>query len=51
MRELDEIIDAHWEYTKEIMELMYKRAFAHGYKHGLKQSQSTDAPSDKPEED
>lgn len=34
MDELDELIEAHWQYTRKIMELMYKEAFRHGYKHG-----------------
>ena len=32
--ELKKLIDEHWKYTKEMMELMYKKAFEHGYKHG-----------------
>jgi hypothetical protein len=31
---IDDLVDEHWQYTKEIMELMYKKAFIHGYKHG-----------------
>ena len=49
--EIDELINAHWEYVKElltfgqpiplklqdldIIEFHYKSAFRHGYKHGV----------------
>lgn len=34
--QLKELIAEHWLYTQKIMEMMYKNAFRHGYKHGIK---------------
>lgn len=31
------LADEHWEYTSKVMELMYKEAFQHGFKHGYDQ--------------
>ncbi len=29
-----ELADAHWEWLSELLEVLYKGAFVHGYKHG-----------------
>lgn len=33
--ELNKMVDQHWKYTSKIMELMYKEAMVHGYKHAI----------------
>jgi len=32
----DDLINSHWDYVSHICEIMYKTAFLHGYKHGVK---------------
>jgi hypothetical protein len=34
-KEIDALVEQHWEYTRKIMELMYKEAMKHGIKHGI----------------
>jgi len=32
--EAEKLADKHWEYVGSVLELQYKTAFIHGYKHG-----------------
>lgn len=38
-KELDKMIDSHWDYVGGISKRMYKDAFRHGFKHGLAEAE------------
>jgi len=38
-KELNEMINFHWEYVRNLSEIMYKDAFKHGFKHGIEEAE------------
>ena len=36
MKTAEELADEHWEWLEELLEYLYKSAFIHGFKHGVK---------------